>query len=118
MVISIPLEMGLSGITIAILARLAGTSMSIALVNYCQVYSRAIHLNLIRDQWSAAYALLNKGFEKLQGIKLAEQIELRSLIDYYDFISGVLVLVIIAIALTPLVINKKNRIDPVDNLPI
>lgn len=93
MIVSIPIEMGLSGITTGIMGRFAGTCFSIVAINAFQLFSQANHLNNIT-------------------------IQLSSTMDYYRVMSVLLVATIIFIAVVPLITNEKNNIDPVDNLPI
>lgn len=121
MIVSIPVEVGLSGITLGIMGRFMGTCASIALINNFQLYSLANHFNKFR---SALHSLpvfrdgSSAQAERLLVNHIGQQIQLRSAMDYYYFISCMLAFTLIFIAFVPLITNKKNNLDPVDNLPI
>lgn len=121
MIVSIPVELGLSGITLGIMGRFISTCISTAVINNFQLYSQANHFNRFNSILHSLPVFRDRSDiqgERLLYHHIALQIQLRSTMDYYYFISCLLAIVIIFIAIVPLIANKKNNIDPVDNLPI
>jgi hypothetical protein len=134
-----PASIGNTGSAIGIFVRFLGFSSSIALINFFQLYGQQNHLNRFQDQVSslnpvavqrlADYkgALIGRGAAPDQALKIANgllnksmmaQAQLKFSVDYYHWISGLLVATILLITLFPLVGRttitiKENQPAPV-----
>lgn len=131
---SSPVQYGTTGSAVGIFMRFTGFSSSIALINYFQLYRQNDHANRFQEQLSqlnplavqklATYkhALTGRGVAADQAMKIANgllskninaQAQLRFAVDYYQFISWVLLAIILLVVLFPsanrTIINLKSR---------
>jgi hypothetical protein len=121
---ALPSKFGNTGSAVGIFVRFLGFSGSIAIINYFQLYGQRSHLNRFQDNLSALdpvavqrltnykLALINRGAAPDQAIKVANglfnkgigvQAQLKFSVDYYHWISWLIVGTILLIALFPLV---------------
>jgi DHA2 family multidrug resistance protein len=131
-----PASYGNTGSAVGIFTRFVGFSSSIALINFFQLYGQQNHLNRFQDHISslnpiavqrlADYkgALISRGTAPDQAIKIANgllnksitaQAQLKFSVDYYHWISWLLVVTILVIALFPS--TTKTTIEINDNQP-
>lgn len=136
LVSSAPVKFGNTGSAVGIFMRFLGFSSSAALINFFQLYGQRNHYNRFQDQMSALNpiavqrladykgALVNKGTAPDQAVKIANgllnnsitaQAQLKFSVDYYHWISYLLVATILVIALFPS--NSKTDIKINDNQP-
>jgi MFS transporter, DHA2 family, multidrug resistance protein len=122
LVSSAPESFGNTGSAVGIFTRFLGFSSSIALINFFQLYGIQDHLNRFQEQISPLNpevlqrltdykrALINRGTAPDQAIKIANgllnksmtaQAHLKFSVDYYHWISWLLVATILVIALFP-----------------
>jgi MFS family permease len=131
---SVPLHLGGTASATGVLFRFTGFCLSIALVNYFQLFSRKVHYNRFLDQITSLdpfvtvklegfkTAVAAKGIPADQATKIANgllyrsadiQAQIRFSMDYYYLISCLLIVVILLIALVPYlsrtVINLRNN---------
>jgi MFS transporter, DHA2 family, multidrug resistance protein len=134
MVSSVPPQLGPTASATGVFFRFTGFCSSIALVNFFQLYKSSTHYNRFQEavtgdnpiviQRIMAYRqlLISKGMapdrasvaaNALLNRSVASQAQLRYAIDYYQFISWVIIIVILLIALYPYfsrtVVNVKNN---------
>ncbi|WP_442591574.1 MFS transporter [Pedobacter sp. AW31-3R] len=123
---SVPANLGSTASATGVFFRFTGFCSSIAFINYFQLHHKNAHYNRFQEHLSvlstavtdriALYtsSLTGKGLAPDQAAKIARglfnrsvdtQAQLRAIMDYYTFISVVLVLVVLVIALFP----KVNR---------
>jgi len=136
MISSVPPNLAGSASAMGVFFRFTGFCSSIAVINYFQLQHKAIHVNRFQDQLSGvdgiasdrlkAYtgALTAKGVAPDQAAKIARgllsrtidsQASLRTMMDYYLFISIVLIIIIMVIALFPYL--NKTRINLMSSQP-
>ena len=117
-----PAKFGNTGAAVGIFVRFVGFSSSIALINFFQLYGQRLHFDRFQDTTSslnplalqklAVYqqALTGKGIAPDQAVKIARgllnksmlvQAQLKFSVDYYHWISWLLVATILLIALFP-----------------
>jgi hypothetical protein len=122
MVSSVPVNMSDTAAGICLFVRCFGFYASIALINYCDLLKRGIHFNAFRDQLAGnnpllkqavlrqGKALIGHGLARRQVPAVANrllvkqislQAQLRSAMDYYALITGLIVFALIVIALFP-----------------
>jgi DHA2 family multidrug resistance protein len=134
MVSSVPAALGGAASSTGVFFRFIGFTGSIALINYYQLYARNVHTNRFQEALSnlnpvmserlATYrqAMINHGAPVEQAGRLANSLLLRSVdiqsqmrfaVDYYQLVSWLIILVILAIALVPYlnktIVNVKNN---------
>jgi DHA2 family multidrug resistance protein len=119
---ALPSRFGNTGSAVGIFVRFLGFSGSIAIINYFQLYGQRSHLNRFQDNLSALdpvavqrltnykLALINRGAAPDQAIKIASglfnkglsvQAQLKFSVDFYHWISWLIVGAILLIALLP-----------------
>lgn len=134
MVSSVPVQLGGTASATGVFFRFCGFCSSIALINYFSIYKQAEHFNRFQQSLSALdpalvarvsgyrQMLVGKGMSTDQAGKLANallsrsvhtQTQLRYAIDYYEFISWLILGVIMLIALYPYIsrtiVNVKSN---------
>lgn len=131
-----PAAYGNTGSAVGIFMRFLGFSTSIALINYFQLYGQQNHFNRFQEQLSSLNpvavqsisdyqgALVRRGTSPDQALKIAHgllnksmtiQSQLKFSVDYYHWISCLLVGTILVIALFP-TLNKTDMVIR-DNWP-
>jgi DHA2 family multidrug resistance protein len=136
MISSVPPALAGSASAMGVFFRFTGFCSSIAVINYFQLQHKAIHVNRFQDQLSGidglasdrllsyTRALTAKGVAPEQAARIARgllartidsQATLRSAMDYYLFISIILIIVILLIALFPYL--NKTRINVMSSQP-
>lgn len=139
MVTSVPAEFGATAGATAVSMRLLGTTISIAIINYFQLYDTGLHFDRFQNQLSAidpsavsrlkAYAHVfashgsdanasSRGASHLLRNVLDQQALLKTAIDYYTLISVLLFLTIIALAILPRLRPDKVALDSVKDIPV
>lgn len=131
---SVPERLGGTASAVGVFFRFLGFCSSIALINFYQLYNRTNHINRFQEHITSLNpvaveklemykrGLVGKGVSTGQAAKIAQgllgrsietQAQLRSAIDYYTVISGLLIVVILIIALIPYInrtiINLKSK---------
>jgi len=130
MVSSVPVNMSDTAAGICLFVRCAGFTSSIALINYYDLLKRGTHFNAFMDHLSGnspllkqallrqGKALIGHGLSKYQAPAAATrllvkqiglQAQVRSAMDYYVLITGLIVLTLIVIALFPYVNRTAIR---------
>jgi hypothetical protein len=136
MISSVPAALAGSASAMGVFFRFLGFCSSIAIINYFQLQHKAIHVNRFQDQLSGvdgiagdrltayAKALSAKGVAPDQSVRIARgllgravdaQASLRTMMDYYLFISIVLFVILLVIALFPYL--NKTRINLLASQP-
>lgn len=136
MISSVPAALAGSASAMGVFFRFLGFYSSIAIINYFQLQHKAIHVNRFQDQLSGvegiagdrltayAKALSAKGVAPDQSVRIARgllgravdaQASLRTMMDYYLFISIVLFVILLVIALFPYL--NKTRINLLASQP-
>lgn len=136
MISSVPPALAGSASAMGVFFRFTGFCGSIAVVNYFQLKHKTIHINRFQDQLSGvdgiagdrltayARALSAKGVAPDQSAKIARgllsrsidaQAALRTMMDYYLFISIILVIILLVIALFPYL--NRTRINLMSSQP-
>lgn len=136
MISSVPAALAGSASAMGVFFRFLGFCSSIAIINYFQLQHKAIHVNRFQDQLSGvdgiagdrltayAKALSAKGVAPDQSVRIARgllgravdaQASLRTMMDYYLFISIVLFVILLIIALFPYL--NKTRINLLASQP-
>lgn len=136
MISSVPPALAGSASAMGVFFRFTGFCSSIALINSFQLQHKTIHINRFQDRLSGvdglaadrisayAKAITAKGVAPDQSVKIARallsraidsQASLRTMMDYYLFISIVLVIVLLLIALFPFL--KRTRINLMSSQP-
>jgi DHA2 family multidrug resistance protein len=136
LVSAVPAQFGNTGSAVGIFVRFLGFSSSIALINFFQLYGQRIHLDRFQDAVSslnplalqklAGYqgALTAKGVAPDQAAKIATgllnksmliQAQLKFSVDYYHWISWLLLGTILLIALFPS--GRQTTISIRENQP-
>ncbi|MFC0513044.1 MFS transporter [Mucilaginibacter angelicae] len=139
MVTSVPPDLGPTAGATAVSMRLLGTTLSIAIINYFQLYDTGLHLDRFKDQLSATdpaavsrlksyqHLLLRHNSDTGTSITgaahmlknlLDRQVLLKTAIDYYTLISILIFLTIIALAILPGLHTKKSTLDSVRDIPV
>jgi len=139
MVTSVPAELGATAGATAVSMRLLGTTISIALINYFQLYDSGLHFDRFQHQLSAmdpaavgrlqSFAQVfsrhgsdvhasHTGATHLLKNLLDQQALLKTAVDYYTLVSILLVLTIIALAILPRLQIKKTMLDSVKDIPV
>jgi len=119
---STPASFGNTGSAIGIFTRFLGFSSSIALINFCQLYGQQNHFNRFQDQVSLLNtvatqrvemykgALISRGIAPDQAVKIANgllsksmttQAQLKFSVDYYQWMSWLILATILVITLFP-----------------
>jgi len=133
LVSSSPLQYGNTGSGIGILVRFSGFCTSIALINYFQMERQRYHFNRFQEQLAISPQFLSERLSKFKlsflskgqpedkasaiAFKLTEktvsaQAQIKYAVDYYELISCLLVVIILAVILLPSIkntIGKKIR---------
>lgn len=133
---SVPANLGSTASATGVFFRFLGFCSSIAFINYFELEHKNAYFNRFQEQLSmlntavtdrlALYtrALTGKGVAPDQAAKIARgllnrsvdnQAQLRAMMDYYTFISVILVVVVLVIALFPKV--SRTRINLKSNQP-
>jgi len=136
MISSVPPAMAGSASAMGVFFRFTGFCGSISLINYFQLRHKTIHINRFQDQLSGvdgiagdrlatyAKALTAKGVAPDQSAKIARgllsrtidaQASLRTMMDYYLFISIILIVILLVIALFPYL--NRTRINLMSSQP-
>lgn len=123
---AVPYRLGATAAGVCLFVRCLGFMVSIALINFFELFSKSKHYNTFQDQLSdtnpvagqtirkQAHALVGKGVNAEHAIKLTDRLLVRSVnsqeqirfsMDYYQWISLLLFFTITLIALFPY-INK------------
>lgn len=139
MVTSVPPELGATAGATAVSMRLLGTTISIAVVNYFQLYDTGLHADRFKDRLSAvdpaavarlkSYAHVfsahgkdlrsgNTAAAHLLNQVLQQQAFLKSAVDYYTLISILIMLTIIGLAILPRLYTRKSALGSVQDIPI
>ncbi|WP_158996357.1 MFS transporter [Mucilaginibacter sp. L196] len=129
---SSPVQFGNTGSAVGIFVRFLGFTASIALINFFQLFGQRDHLNRLQDQVNslnpvavqrlADYkgALMSRGSAPEQAIKTANgllsrsmsaQAQLKFSVDYYHWISWLLVGTILMLALFPSIGDTTIKIN-------
>jgi len=131
---SVPERLGGTASAVGVFFRFLGFCSSIALINFYQLYHKTNHINRFQEHITVLNplavekielykrGLLAKGVSAGQAAKIAQgllgrsietQAQLKSAVDYYILISGLLIVVILIIALIPYInrtiINLKTK---------
>jgi len=136
MISSVPPSLAGSASAMGVFFRFTGFCGSIALINYFQLRHKTIHIDRFQDQLSGvdgiagerltgyARAMSAKGLPPDQSAKIARgllsrsidaQASLRTMMDYYLFISILLIIVLLLISLFPYL--NKTRINLMSSQP-
>jgi DHA2 family multidrug resistance protein len=136
MISSVPPALAGSASAMGVFFRFTGFCSSIALINYFQLQHKTIHINRFQDQLNGvngiagdrlsvyAKALSAKGVAPDQSAKIARgllsrtidtQASLRTMMDYYLFISIILFIILLVITLFPYL--NKTRINLMSSQP-
>ena len=128
MVSSVPSHLGSTASATGVFFRFVGFCSSIALINFFQLFSRSSHFNRFQQELTdlnplltqrlTAYkqALINHGMLPDAATRVANgllnryisgQSQLRFAMDYYNFISWIILIIILLIALYPY-LNRTN----------
>jgi DHA2 family multidrug resistance protein len=139
MVTSVPAELGPTAVATAVSVRLLGSLISIALINYFQLYGAATHADRLQQHLAAGntyaqdrlmqYRHLFAGklgdeqrvaqaADQLLKNVLEQQTTLRTAIAYYSIISWFLLLVMLVIALAPALQYKRVPLDSFRDIPV
>jgi DHA2 family multidrug resistance protein len=139
MVTSVPSELGATAGATAVSVRLLGTTLSIAIINYFQLYSAGLHFNRFQNQLSATDAAAVSRLKSYQHVfsgrgndthanasgaahllknLLDQQTLLKTAVDYYTLISILIFTTIIALAILPGLRIKKTMLDSVRDIPV
>lgn len=131
-----PKQFGNTGSAVGIFVRFLGFSASIALINFFQLFGQQNHYNRLQDQLTSLNAnaaqrlsayqqgLISRGVLPDQAVKIANgllnksivtQSQLKFSVDYYHWISGLILATILIIALFPSV--NKTAITIKNNQP-
>lgn len=131
---SVPLSMGQSAASVGVFVRFSSFSLSIALVNFFQLYFRGVHTNIMGRNLSLLdvqlperlrmyqSALAGRGMLKDEAAKVAtgllnkavqKQAFLQFCINYYELVAFLCLLTMVLIALQPVIsrtiINVKDK---------
>lgn len=131
---AVPDRLGGTASAVGVFFRFIGFCSSIALINFYQLYNRSNHINRFQEQLSTLNTIAvdrmefyrkmlgTKGLPSDQATKIAKgllnrsvevQAQMKSAVDYYTFVSYLLIGVILIIALTPYIsrtiVNLKSR---------
>jgi hypothetical protein len=136
---ALPSRFGNTGSAVGIFIRFLGFSSSIAIINFFQLYCQRSHLNRFQDNLSALdpvavqrlanykLALINRGAAPDQAIKIANglfnkgigvQAQLKFSVDYYHWISWLIVGAILLIALFPSVASTNINVKANQPAPV
>jgi DHA2 family multidrug resistance protein len=139
MVIAVPPKLGPAAVATAVSFRLLGTSISISLLNFSQLYLQQDHFNRFQENFSITNPLIRQRLQTYQqflsaaglspdkaaaaGSKLfanavEHQAEVKATIDYYYLICWLLILTLILIICIPAIKQYKILIDPIADVPI
>jgi len=134
MITAVPPDLGPSAAATAVAFRLLGTSLSIALINFFQLYDQQNHFNRFQDSLYSADPLVdqrvqtyrkllsNSGLSGERTLLLAnkllkntvdQQAQIRATIDYYYLMCWLLILTLILIICIPAIKQYKILIDPI-----
>jgi hypothetical protein len=136
LVSSSPARFGNTGSAVGIFVRFLGFTTSMALINFFQLYGQQNHLNRLQDQLSTTnpvalqrlstyqQALVSRGTAPDQAVKIANgllgksialQSQLKFSVDYYHWISCLILVTILVVALFPSV--GQVEIEVKENQP-
>jgi len=139
MVTSVPADLGATAGATAVSMRLLGTTISIAIINYFQLYDTGLHVDRFQSQLSAidpsavsrlktyAHVFASRGSDSYASRSAAshllknvadQQALLKTAIDYYTLISILIFLTIIALAILPRLRVEKVMLGSVKDIPI
>jgi DHA2 family multidrug resistance protein len=139
MVTAVPPLSGPSAVATAVSFRLLSTCISLALVNYFQLYYQQNHFNRLQEHLSGSDPLLvqrismyremlvNKGLGTERGALLSgrllkaaidQQVQVLAVIDYYYLVCGILFITILLIAFLPALRRYKALKYPLHDFPI
>jgi len=139
MVTSVPMNLGATAGATAVSMRLLGTTISMALINYFQLYDTGLHIDRFEHQLSfmdpAAIGRLQIythvfarhgsdtnssriGATHLLKNLLDQQALLKTAIDYYTLTSVLIFLTLIALAILPRLKGEKVTLDAVQDIPV
>ena len=139
MVTSVPMELGPTAGATAVSMRLLGTTISIALINYFQLYDTGLHFDRFQNGLSAidpaavsklqSYTHLfashgsdtnasKNGAAHLFRNLLDQQALLKTAIDYYTLISILIFITILVLAVIPRLQGRQANLDNVKDIPI
>lgn len=139
MVTSVPPEFGPTAGATAVSMRLLGTTVSIAIINYFQLYDTGLHFERFQGNLTAAdpvavsrlktfeHLLARHGKDNGQSAAGAvqllkktidQQTFLKSAVDYYTLVSILIFLTILSLAILPRLKVKRNALGSEKNIPI
>jgi DHA2 family multidrug resistance protein len=139
MVTSVPAELGPTAVATAVSVRLFGSLISIALINYFQLYGAATHADRLQQHLAPGNTYVQdrllqyrnllagklgdeqhvaQAADQLLKNALEQQTALRTAIAYYSIISWFLLIVMLVIALTPALQYKRVPLDSFRDIPV
>jgi DHA2 family multidrug resistance protein len=139
MVTSVPMELGPTAGATAVSMRLLGTTISIALINYFQLYDTGLHFDGFQNRLSAidpaavsrlqsyTHMFASHGSDTNAGKKVAahlfrnlldQQALLKTAIDYYTLTSILIFLTIVVLAVIPRLQSRNTNLDNVKDIPV
>ena len=139
MITAVPPDLGPSAAATTVAFRLLGTSLSIALINFYQLYYQQNHFNRFQENLYSANPLVyqrlqtyqkllsNNGLSEERTILLAnkllkntvdQQAQIRGTIDYYYLMCWLIILTLILIICILAIKQYKILIDPIADVPI
>lgn len=139
MVTSVPTELGPTAVATAVSVRLFGSLLSIAVINYFQLYSSQQNADRLQQNLSSDGVLAQNRISQYQHVfssnsvdrqhisqaanqllrnTLEQQAAIRTAIDYYSIICGILLLAILVIAVAPAINYKRVPLDSFNDIPI
>ncbi len=136
---AVPLRLGPSASAVCLVFRYLGFCVSIAIINYFELFERSRHYNAFQDHLTRidpavrlflhrqTHQLTAKGMPHGRAVKAAQKLltgnvhnqdQLRFAMDYYELIGGLIVLTLLLIALFPYLNRttaylRSRRLSPV-----